>query len=804
MNTSNRLTIALILAYTAMTNLAPHAAVNPVPAQLPDPDGKPGDATRPVKVYILAGQSNMVGFGQLAGARPHFNSIFLTADPGVIPGPLRVGRAYHNLAAHGIYGSADPKIWKGAMAAVYKGTYDPNANYETATPATVASFHLGTVADKLPSIDGPHTVVVKALIDVPATGSYTLHAGYKDSTYAVVVLDGKEVYRKDIGGSAVIEKVELETGKRYPVTITYMKGGSAAFWMEQVDLQGKGDLETVTKKEGKFPWMVDDEGTWTVRNDVTYAEARIAEAGRWCPLSATSNGKFIGPEVPFGYVMGTFHDEQVLLIETSMGNRGLWWDFRPPSSGKTDAEGADKWEGLEYRLMVKGVRLILDKIAEVVPGYKGQGYEIAGFVWWQGHKDYSASQPQAEYEKHLVNLINDLRKEFNVPKMPAVVATIGFGGYGMGERETEIWKAQMAVADPKQHPESAGQVATVDTRGYWRSAAESPTGTGYHYNHNAETYMLTGDALGRAMVGLLGGKAVTRPQAAVPVAATAEKPEPTEEDLAASKIAVAPIVTDGMLTAYINNPGNRAALVAAVKGEKPKRFNQFLRDSIDGANEFYHAVGISDYDWKPFGPEMKNGTWDYFTFDPPEEKDKAKGGRYRKVTCPAGMENWFAPEFNTKKAGWKSGAAPFGQLKGERVALSESCTQTWCGCGVAPKTLWEKEVLLMRKTVDVPPLKEGHRYRLVVGGSAHVNAGDGYALYVDGKLFAESSAGVGKRQGGQPRGAHIHADGRAAFKDGKVTIAVMSFLRYNHPRTEVYPRGHISVGMEEQKLPPVE
>ena len=40
-------------------------------------------------------------------------------------------------------------------------------------------------------------------------------------------------------------------------------------------------------------------------------------------------------------------------------------------------------------------------------------------------------------------------------------------------------------------------------------------------------------------------------------------------------------------------------------------------------------------------------------------------------------------------------------------------------------------------------------------------------------------------------------------QDGKVTIAVMSFLRFKHPRTEVYPRGHISVWLEEQKLPPL-
>ena len=34
-------------------------------AELPDPDGKPADMTKPVKVYILMGQSNMLGAGKI-------------------------------------------------------------------------------------------------------------------------------------------------------------------------------------------------------------------------------------------------------------------------------------------------------------------------------------------------------------------------------------------------------------------------------------------------------------------------------------------------------------------------------------------------------------------------------------------------------------------------------------------------------------------------------------------------------------------------------------------------------------------
>ncbi|MFU8893580.1 MAG: sialate O-acetylesterase [Luteolibacter sp.] len=44
------------------------AASSSIAAELPRPDGKPADMTKPVKVFILLGQSNMVGFGRVAGA----------------------------------------------------------------------------------------------------------------------------------------------------------------------------------------------------------------------------------------------------------------------------------------------------------------------------------------------------------------------------------------------------------------------------------------------------------------------------------------------------------------------------------------------------------------------------------------------------------------------------------------------------------------------------------------------------------------------------------------------------------------
>ena len=745
--------LILLTLASALLFLPTHAAEVPFP--LPDPDGKPGDATKPVKVYILAGQSNMVGMGNLSGARNVYDGVYLSSDPGVPDGPLQIYKV---------------------------------GNYKTSPLAVYLSD--GTKTDK---------PIAEGLLEVPQSGYYQFECSPADRMW----LGSGEVYRQESNDPPIRHNVMLETGKRYKFRISGFKGVPPRFWMQKTDLLGNGDLEAVAKREGKFPWLVDAKGEWTVRNDVYFQEARVAKEGKGSPLSPTSNGKSIGPELGFGHVLGTFHGEQVLLIKTAMGNRALGFDFRPPSSGRTDP--GNQFESAEYKLMVEGVRKTLGNIAKVVPGYRDQGYEIAGFVWFQGHKDSFTEVLIDEYEKHLVNLINDVRKEFKTPKLPAVVATVGFGGHNMQEKFLRILKAQMAVGDPRKHPEYAGNVASVDTRDFWREVDESPMGQDYHYNRNAETYMLIGDALGRAMVKLLGGKAKPFPLAPRPKRVIAEQgAEPSEKEKAAAQKALKPIILDGIAASYIANPRYNKALLQEVAGERPQRENQFLRGAMYGLENCYRAAGVDDYDWHSFGPDFNKVDWNYYSFDPKEALPKEKGSRYRKVTYPAGMENWFAPAFDAGKAGWKKGHQPFGQLDGKLAALSETCNASFCRCGEKPKTLWEKEVLLVRDTVDLPPLKKDHRYRIVVGGAAHVNSGEGYAIYVNGKLLAESKTGVAVRQGGQPRGVHIYSDFRDEFNGGKVTLALKSFLRYNHPRRGLQPpRGHISLQIEEQKLPPL-
>ena len=53
----------VLMSIVSCVFIGPLAAAD----SLPDPDGKPADLNQPVQVYILLGQSNMLGFGKVSG-----------------------------------------------------------------------------------------------------------------------------------------------------------------------------------------------------------------------------------------------------------------------------------------------------------------------------------------------------------------------------------------------------------------------------------------------------------------------------------------------------------------------------------------------------------------------------------------------------------------------------------------------------------------------------------------------------------------------------------------------------------------
>lgn len=76
-----------LLALLAM----PVFAAPIIPAELPRPDDRPPTSDKPVKIYILSGQSNSLGFGRADGGSPTYPSIYLSADPTVKPCKMPVG-----------------------------------------------------------------------------------------------------------------------------------------------------------------------------------------------------------------------------------------------------------------------------------------------------------------------------------------------------------------------------------------------------------------------------------------------------------------------------------------------------------------------------------------------------------------------------------------------------------------------------------------------------------------------------------------------------------------------------------------
>jgi alpha-galactosidase len=273
--------------------------------------------------------------------------------------------------------------------------------------------------------------------------------------------------------------------------------------------EGKGSLEWATKQlnnAAKFKPLVDESGKWRTRDDVF-----ITYLDRKGPLTAGFgvNQDKIGPELGFGWVVGDASDAPVLLIKCAWGGKSLGIDFRPPSSGlpsyslgeKQDAAIKEdpKIVGKYYREMMDLTKAALKNVKELVPGSDGK-YVLAGFGWHQGWNDRINDKFNAEYEANMVNFIKDVRKELDAPKLPFVIAETGMNGPNETHpRALSLMKAQEAAA---AHPEFKGNAAFVSTRNFWREKEDSPSGQGYHWNTNGETYYLIGEAMGQAMVKL--------------------------------------------------------------------------------------------------------------------------------------------------------------------------------------------------------------------------------------------------------------------------------------------------------------
>lgn len=219
-------------------------------------------------------------------------------------------------------------------------------------------------------------------------------------------------------------------------------------------------------------------------------------------FGAGARGPKIGPEFTFGIYMQKLLDEPILIIKTAWGGKSVHTDFRPPNAGPyefnesqlenfkkqgkdLEAIKAAKAEatGHYYRLMTDHVKKVLADVKRVHPDYDSeQGYELAGFVWFQGWNDMvdrgtypNRDKPGGydQYSEVLAQFIRDVRKDLSAPKMPFVIGVMGVGGpiekYSPEQqRYSGIHRNfRNAMAAPAALPEFKGNVAAVLTEKYW-------------------------------------------------------------------------------------------------------------------------------------------------------------------------------------------------------------------------------------------------------------------------------------------------------------------------------------------------
>ena len=219
-------------------------------------------------------------------------------------------------------------------------------------------------------------------------------------------------------------------------------------------------------------------------------------------FGAKARGPKIGPEFTFGIYMQKLLNEPILIVKTAWGGKSLNTDFRPPSAGPYEfdetqleqfkKQGKDiekikvdksKVTGQYYRLMIDHVKKVLADIKRVYPEYDPkQGYELAGFVWFQGWNDmvdrstYPNREKAGGYDKYselLAQFIRDVRTDLSAPKMPFVIGVMGVGGpIDKYSPEQQRYKGihhnfRMAMAAPAALPDFKGNVVAVLTEKYW-------------------------------------------------------------------------------------------------------------------------------------------------------------------------------------------------------------------------------------------------------------------------------------------------------------------------------------------------
>lgn len=318
-----------------------------------------------------------------------------------------------------------------------------------------------------------------------------------------------------------------------PVQVYILLGQSNMLGEGTIEGNKNGTLEFAVHSEGKYQYLLDSSGGWqsldTVRNVFIMGsgnqsfETSKLQHNEWMAVNASVK-KTIGPELAIGHKLYNHgKTTPTMVLKSCIGDRALGWDLLPPGQKSWDYtdsknvtwtyagyhQSPSKWEkgttpkpngwmgGVQYDGDTNRTHIILKNLETYFPG--ADGYEVAGFFWWQGDRDSRDMSLSEKYEEHLVALIKSLRTEFNAPNAKFVAASLGQTVKGDTSGGGLVLDAMLNVDGTSgKYPEFKGNVKTVYSHPYSMGGS-----SGGHYGDNAETYMNIGQAMGDAMVDLL-------------------------------------------------------------------------------------------------------------------------------------------------------------------------------------------------------------------------------------------------------------------------------------------------------------
>lgn len=277
----------------------------------------------------------------------------------------------------------------------------------------------------------------------------------------------------------------------------------------QSNMQGHAEVRTLEHLKlapetlPMYEALVNRDGTPRIHENVwiSYLSSEGFKHGALSTGYGANQNK-LGPELAFGTFLQKKLGQKILIIKTAWGGKSLHTDFRPPGAGPypwtnlqienikrqgKDLETIQKEKmqvtGHSYREMVGFVHDVLSNLPNICPGYDHRmGYEISGFVWFQGWNDMvdrdtypNRDQPGGyqSYTDVLAHFIRDVRNEFTAPQLPFVIGVLGVGGpvdQYPPDQQRYIPVHQNfrdAMAAPASMPEFRGNVAAVLTENLW-------------------------------------------------------------------------------------------------------------------------------------------------------------------------------------------------------------------------------------------------------------------------------------------------------------------------------------------------